>query len=281
MLPSICLSVRQGTYVRSMRTKAEYLRVVDLASKGLNSSSIARLTDIPRSTIREWRKRSVGGTGAPGSAWRRDATDGGCATCGGVHPAEKLPAAQYVLGIYLGDRCISSGPRDVYRLRIFLDSRYEGIIDRAAVAVKTVMPGRTVGQRWTAGVGRGCVEVYSYSKQWPCLFPQHGPGKKHERCIQLVDWQEKLVALHRRSLLRGLIESDGCRFIARQTSRSGRRYEWPRYVFDNLSGDIRQLFCEQCDALGIRWTVSRPGRTIQIARLESVATMDTFVGPKY
>ena len=26
-----------------------------------------------------------------------------------------------------------------------------------------------------------CVEVSSFSKHWPCLFPQHGPGRKHER----------------------------------------------------------------------------------------------------
>jgi hypothetical protein len=25
----------------------------------------------------------------------------------------------------------------------------------------------------------GCTEVASYSKHWPCLFPQHGPGRKH------------------------------------------------------------------------------------------------------
>lgn len=266
-----------------MRTQAEYLHVLDLASKGLNSSTIARLTSIPRSTIRGWQARSRVGMGAPGSAWRRHAADGGCPTCGGVHPVEELPAEQYVylLGIYLGDGCISQGSRGVYRLRIFLDSRYEGIIERTAVAVRSVMPGRTVGQRWAAGVGRGCVEVYSYSKQWACLFPQHGPGKKHERRIELVAWQSDLVSRHRGALLRGLVESDGCRFIARQRGRSGQLYEWPRYVFDNLSDDIRAIFCQQCDALGIRWTVSRPHRTIQIARQDSVRLMDEFVGPKH
>ncbi|MBB4855083.1 hypothetical protein HNP40_002475 [Mycobacteroides chelonae] len=24
-----------------------------------------------------------------------------------------------------------------------------------------------------------CVDVAMYSKHWPCLFPQHGPGRKH------------------------------------------------------------------------------------------------------
>ena len=38
-----------------------------------------------------------------------------------------------------------------------------------------------------------CWDVYSFSKHWPCLFPQHGPGKKHQRKIELVPWQQELV----------------------------------------------------------------------------------------
>ena len=33
-------------------------------------------------------------------------------------------------------------------------------------------------------------EVYSFSKHWPCLFPQHEPGRKHERKIELMPWQQ-------------------------------------------------------------------------------------------
>ncbi len=33
-------------------------------------------------------------------------------------------------------------------------------------------------------------------------------------------------------------------------------YEYPRYFFSNLSADIRGLFCEYCERLGIRWTQS-------------------------
>jgi hypothetical protein len=31
-----------------------------------------------------------------------------------------------------------------------------------------------------------CVEVHAHSKSWPCLFPQHGPGMKHQRRILLA-----------------------------------------------------------------------------------------------
>jgi hypothetical protein len=57
----------------------------------------------------------------------------------------------------------------------------------------------------------------------------------------------------------------------------GRRYL--RYMFTNASADIRSIFCDACDQLGIYW--SHPSeRNISIARRESVALLDTFVGPK-
>jgi hypothetical protein len=66
-----------------------------------------------------------------------------------------------------------------------------------------------------AKVGRtakiGCTEVASYSKHWICLFPQHGPGRKHERKIELTAWQQELIDRDPRPLLEGLIHSDGCR----------------------------------------------------------------------
>lgn len=55
--------------------------------------------------------------------------------------------------------------------------------------------------------------------------------------------------------------------------------EYPRYFFSNLSADIRTIFCEHCDLLGIRWTLSNP-RNVSIAHRDSVALLDEFVGPK-
>ena len=118
---------------------------------------------------------------------------------------------------------------------------------------------------------------------WVELFPQHGPGKKHERKIELVGWQQDLARCYSRELLRGLIHSDGSRVINRFTVKlpSGRagRYAYPRYFFTNYSEDIRRIFCEHCDLLGIRWSQSNP-RNISIANRPSVAILDSFVGPK-
>lgn len=256
-------AVRSRTYVRGIRSTEEYERVAVLIDERHSCSEIARRLGLPASTVREWRSRHRGRLGPPGSTWRRQVFD----SLPGEHYA-------YLLGVYLGDGCISHARRGVFRLRVFLDCKYEGIIQRTALAMSVVMPGRTVSQRWTAGVGKGCVEVYSYSKQWPCLIPPHGPGKKHERRIRLASWQEKIVKRHRRPLVRGLLESDGCRVVA-----NDRGVASPRYHFSNRSEDIKRLYCESLDALGIRWT--RPcSKQIAVYRKSSVAVLDEFVGPK-
>lgn len=134
---------------------------------------------------------------------------------------------------------------------------------------------------------KGCQYVTSFSKHWPCLFPQHGPGKKHDREIALEPWQQQIVDAHPWEFIRGLIHSDGCR-ITNWTTRLVRgerkRYEYPRYFFTNKSDDIRKLFSDTLTAVGVEWTTlarrSDP-YNISVARRASVALMDTHVGPKY
>jgi hypothetical protein len=56
-------------------------------------------------------------------------------------------------------------------------------------------------------------------------------------------------------------------------------YAYVRYFFTNYSADIRGIFCEHCGRLGIRWTQSS-FKNISIAHRDSVALLDSFVGPK-
>jgi hypothetical protein len=193
-------------------------------------------------------------------------------SCGIVHEFPGLPAAAYcyLLGLYLGDGCISRCRR-VWRLRITLDNRYLGIIDRCREAIDLLMPGQraSVEPQPTA-----CVVVSLYSKHWPCLLPQHGPGKKHLRPIRLEPWQEALVKQATEEFIRGLIDSDGCRVVA-----NDRGVRSVRYHFSNRSEDILGLFSGALDALGIPWT--RPGKyQVAIYRKAAVARLDEFVGPK-
>lgn len=188
-------------------------------------------------------------------------------------------AYAYLLGLYLGDGHIARQPNGVYRLEIACADAWPGLIDAAAEAVGTVLPISRVGRRQRPG----CTLVGSYSKHWPCLFPQHGPGRKHERQIALVAWQQEIVEVFTEEFIRGLIHSDGCRSInrIRRQFKSGERwYEYPRYNFTNVSLDIQGLFTDALDRLGIAWAQMNK-KNISVARREAVARLDEFVGPKY
>jgi hypothetical protein len=201
-----------------------------------------------------------------------------CAACG--HPAhrpEKLDGAaySYLLGMYLGDGCIARFPR-TWCLRIALDSRYPALIAECVRAVRKVVPANAVGVLRHGPFN--CLKVQCYSRQWPCLFPQHGPGRKHLRSIELTDWQLSMTRSHPEQLIRGLIHSDGCRFI--NSVRHGEKvYAYPRYMFSNRSRQIHGIFSAHLDQLGIAWRWSND-HTISIARREAVAKLDAFVGPK-
>jgi hypothetical protein len=131
--------------------------------------------------------------------------------------------------------------------------------------------------------GQGCTEVIAYSRHWPCLFPQHGPGKKHRRRIELQPWQRAVVTEFPGDFARGLFHSDGYRGINRVRGRladGDRWYEYPRYMFVNESKDILDLCGETLDQLGVNWRFSRRN-AISVARRNAVARLDEFVGPKY
>jgi hypothetical protein len=91
-------------------------------------------------------------------------------------------------------------------------------------------------------------------------------------------WQERLVRRHPELFLRGLLHSDGCRSM-NTIRHGGTVYAYPRYNFTNASADIRKLFCDTCDLLGIEWRVMN-ARNISVGRRRSVARLDEFVGPK-
>jgi hypothetical protein len=251
-----------------MRPNDDFAPVTEFVAAGQSDREIARITGIPRRTISGWRRGES-----------RDHDRDNC--CGGLTPKHDFSKLDpepyaYLLGLYLGDGCISAGRRDVWCLRITLDAAYPEIIEACAAALEAIFPTKTarLGRRRDSR----CVDVSMWSKHWPCFFPQHGPGRKHLRPIRLAAWQKTIVEAHRKAFIRGLIHSDGTRIIATERKGSYVRRA-PRYAFSNKSEDIKTLFCESCDALGIHWT--RPSdRQIAIYRKASVARLDEFIGPK-
>ena len=188
-------------------------------------------------------------------------------------------AYAYLLALYLGDGHIARGPREVYALAIACSDDWPGLKEAARWAMSAVMPASKV----CCVQQPGCTMVKSYSKHWTCLFPQHGPGYKHQRQIRLQAWQEIIVRKFSAEFARGLFHSDGWRGVnrVRRTLADGDHwYEYPRYIFGNESVDILRLCGETLDRLGVAWRFSRRN-SISVARREAVARLDEFVGPKY
>jgi hypothetical protein len=152
-----------------------------------------------------------------------------------------------------------------------LDKKYPAIIGRCGDAIDLLMSGQRAAVR---SLPKGCVEVSLYSKHWPCLFPQHGPGRKHKRAIRLEPWQQALVDQATEEFILGLIHSDGCRVVA-----NDRGVMSVRYHFSNRSEDILGLFTAALDALDIPWTRSSK-YIVSIYRKAATARLDKFVGPK-
>ena len=180
-----------------------------------------------------------------------------------------------LLGWYLGDGSIARARRDVFTLQIINDERYADLNQEIAETIRRVKPNASPCLRG----GGGAIRVEARWKHWPCVFPQHGPGRKHLRKIELTDWQREIVAKYPEQLLRGLFHSDGCRFVNWASKPDGKRYYYARYMFSNESDDIRKILTDALDQLGIAWRQPRRN-AIAVSRREAVGVLDGFVGPK-
>jgi hypothetical protein len=230
-----------------------------LVAAGANDCEISRRLGIPRSTVRDWRRPTY----VPET---RDA----CWRCWRAIRPVRFEPADYaeLLGLYLGDGHICALPR-TERLRIFLDARHALAVDEAEALLRRCFPGNHVGRL----VRTSMVVLWVYHGHLACLFPQHGPGKKHERPIILEPWQETLVDAAPWAFLRGCIRSDGCTFV----NRTG-KYEYLSYEFTNLSPDIRALFVRACARTGVQ--TRGYGKRIRICQRPSVRLMVEHVGIK-
>lgn len=235
-----------------------------LSASRLSDYEVARRTGVSRNTVMRWRRM-----GFPERAAR-------------VHAWTLIPDAYaYTLGLYLGDGClVRAGRSTMYTLDIACDSRYPLITREATLSMALLFDAPV---RETKVRASNCVHLRLSHPALEYAFPQHGPGRKHERKIELVEWQRVLTHRHPDAFIRGLIHSDGARCInqVNTTLPSGRdaHYEYVRYFFTNYSADIRQIFCEHCELLGIRWTQSN-SRNISISHRDSVAILEEIVGPK-
>jgi hypothetical protein len=248
-------------------------QALELIHSGASLRSVSMSIGITRSTLREWRDDPK----------KAQAARADCPRCGD-DPALPEPRVDYayLLGLYLGDGCISVGgspAKGVWKLRVICADAWPGLVQECVQAMQAIRPtSKVMLQR-----KQGCQEVASFSRHWPCLFPQHGLGKKHLRRIELQPWQQAIVTELPGEFVRGLFHSDGYRGlnrVRRVLADGDRWYEYPRYLFSNRSTDILGLCGQALDRLGVEWRFAR-WDMISVAKREAVARLDEFVGPKY
>ncbi len=263
-----------------MRTYDEYKQILELWELGIPKKRIGIMLGIPRATVRDCINRHGSLKGLEENKERASvSTPQRILEC--ITDVQNLAiqnAYSYVLGIYLGDGNITK-VRKVHRLRVTLDAQYPNIINKCSEAIQTLLPDNQIGlvKRYHHEK-LSCVDVSSYHKFWPIVLPQHGVGRKHEREIKLEDWQQRIIEAYPLEFFRGLYHSDGSRF-----SNIVKGKDYPRYQFTNTSNDIRRLFCDNCDRLGLHWTAKSRGglnTDIYISKRRDVEYLDRVVGPK-
>jgi hypothetical protein len=245
-------------------------QALDLIAAGHNDCEVSRRLRIPRGTIRDWR------TYVPK---RRYAIET-CPRCWRAAKPMRFTPEDYseLLAIYLGDGSISTHAR-TQRLRIALDKKYQGIIDETRGLLERCFPHNDIDEVQSIG----CVHLSVYSSHLACVFPQHGPGRKHDRPIVLEPWQREHVEAFTWPFIRGCIRTDGCCFINRTDVHRPVPYEYRSYEFSNKSKDIVDLFVSACERVGVftRVNVSARGQWgVRINRRRSVALMLEHVGLK-
>ncbi|MBT2528883.1 helix-turn-helix domain-containing protein [Streptomyces sp. ISL-99] len=252
-------------------------KALTLLRGGARNAEVAHQLNVPKGTIGYWLHMDRAKRGeCPGRQGAK------CPRCDG-RPLDHA-SYSYLLGLYLGDGHISHYSKHRSpSLMITLDDSWPGVQNEAEAALRAVFP-----ENATCRVRKtGCHNIKVYSKHLPCLFPQHGPGRKHARKIALEHWQQDIVNEHPWEFVRGLIHSDGCRnmnWTTRMVRGERKRYEYPRYWFTNVSDDIRQLYTDTLDRLGVEWKhCTRHGKpyNVSVAKRASVALMDAHVGPKH
>ena len=141
-----------------------------LLQRGLSLRAVSIFTRVSRATLREWRDH-------PGS-------DDGRARCPRCAESPRLPEPSadyaYLLGLYLGDGCVSVGgapAKGVWKLRVICCDAWPGVMEECCQAIQAVRPGNKV----VMVRKQGCTEVLSYSRHWPCLFPQHASRSRGGR----------------------------------------------------------------------------------------------------
>ena len=256
-------------HVRPDTTVASALQASD---EGVRDAENARRHGVAVKTIRRWRRLYQ----RQGLARGQRHVQALCPRCDDA-PVDGRSYAE-LLGWYLGDGHLTEARRGVFSLQIYNDLKYPRLNEHVGDLMRAVKPGSRPHTR----VVPGCLVTTVGWKHWPCLFPQHGPGRKHERTLGMTAWQWELVERWPADFLRGLFHSDGCRvhnWARRPVAGQPKRYDYPRWQFTNVSAEIRGWCCDALDLVGVPWRQSN-AKTISVSTRAGVARLDELLGLK-
>lgn len=267
-----------------MRTFEEYRKILYLFESGNNKATISKITNIPYWTIRDCIVRFKN-LQTLNQIINKQNYDRLNFLERIKYPANKSDfvlrqAYAYILGIYLGDGCITlqDEKKKIYRLRITCDAKYPNIINQISDSLKLIMPANKIGfiKRYYQG-HLSCIDISCYSKLWSDIFSFYRVGRKHTYSIELENWHKEVIKSCTKDFWIGLYQSDGSRFYNKQSKQI-------EYNFTQKSTDITNLFCWACDILnigyGAYWCPSRAAYTVSIVKSMDVANIEKFAKPK-
>ena len=187
------------------------------------------------------------------------------------------PSYAYLLGAYLGDGYIVLTRRGVYRLRVACDlaASQHRVVDRARDRGRARAPSRSSAAP-ALPARAGCLVVLeALAVPVPAARPRPQARAAHRaRALAAADRRRPPRAARARA--------HPLRWLAAHQSHQAPeadRTSTSATSSANRSDDIKRIFCDACDALGVQWRVMNRD-SISVARRASVARLDEFIGPK-
>lgn len=197
--------------------------------------------------------------------------------------SEQKESYSYILGFYLGDGCLANAKGRSYTIMLANQADFYVMNKELMNSLQIIFPSKKVA--FYKRPASNCCDIKLTAINLGELFP-HGKGTKHTRKIELTDWQWEIVFAYPQKFIKGLIQSDGCRF-------SPRFKECPTYIiyqFSNCSEDIHKILQNVSDRIGLSYTFRSAKRRIKDNHAQSymtsfnkkkdVETLDSFIGPK-
>ena len=269
-------------------TKDQYSTAMRLLGEGKRIIEVVQLTGLTRSCVNNWR-RGFGKTHMNeniqiGRTSIEDPVEYLCSMNSLVDRFDIFNAYSFILGMYLGDGCISPMGRTKC-LQIALDNKYPNLIELVRSNLKLIFNrepsvyDRSVdrGQKYISN----SIHMKIYSINLGILFPHEGSGSKHLRKIELTEWQKRII--NPSQLVKGLMMSDGSYFHCNTYNRDN-------YSFCNASKDICRILTEMLDILGIKYNSHTKKKIgvkgtvlkthVNVNRREEVKKLHDLIGDK-